>query len=86
MTTISEVTRKSMLTAVLRAGDTREIPARSPCEVKLASESAARGPSRRAPGLHAVGYFTSPAAVMVSRLMSHPCPTATSCFSTLVWS
>jgi len=31
-------------------------------------------------------YFTSPAELIVSRLMSQFCPTATSCFSSFVWS
>jgi|SRR2546422_5663465 len=51
------------------------------------SEGAVRWRAHRAPGLQAPdGYFTSPAAVIVSRLMSQPCPTATICFSSLVWS
>jgi len=51
------------------------------------SGDAMRWRAHRAPGLQASnGYFTSPVAVIVSRLMSQPCPTATSCFSSLVWS
>src|SRR3989442_12421716 len=58
-----------------------------PSTVPAGSEGAVRRRAHHAPGLQAPdSYFTSPAAVIVSRLMSQPCPTATICFSSLVWS